>query len=497
MKYSNLRRNNLNLALRAFGFLAAISQSASGDQIIALTSTDGGTTGDTGITGNFVLQSFSTDNDLDVTSFTGITISNANTAERLWANTLADPGTTSIAVSDLDLGTGTLNTANGGVNTDGPLRFDLSAGFDSDTGIAIFLNGNNGGSTESPLQFFDASDALVGTVPLEAFFLNGEVIGANQPPNLISFDFTRSNGNALDNRSISAMVARPDDIVLEDGFEITDIVSMTVTSTGADVHELVRFSISDSLPDDSDGDTMFDFYEIANDLNPNEPSDGAVGVDSDGDGLDNIFEFNFDPRLPAGNPDADGDEINDGDEVNGTLNPYPSADAGSAIGTAPGLGTNPLSADSDGDGLSDFDELFNLTITQAPSETPVSVVTNPNSNDTDGDADGGSGVAEDFLLTDGAEVAVNLDPTDPDGINGFNGDPDGDNLLNVDEIFFGTNPFLADSDGDDLTDIEEIDDFGTLPNNPDSDGDKIRDGEETIAGVDNRIPYYGSTPLRH
>ena len=232
---------------------------------------------------------------------------------------------------------------------------------------------------------------------------------------------------------------------------------------------------------------MFDFYEEANGLDLNDPSDAAIGQDADGDGLDNIFEFNFDPRLPAGIPDADDDGLNDGQEVNGTLNPYQSAEAGTVAGMVPGLATLPLNPDSDGDGLSDGDELLNLTITQPPSETPVSVVTNPLSNDTDGDADGGFAGEINFLLSDGAEVAVNLDPTDPAGINGFNGDPDGDLVINADEILFGSNPFLTDSDRDDLSDFQEINDFDTFPNNPDSDGDKILDGEETIAGVDNRI----------
>ena len=45
--YSKVRRKNWSFALRSFGLLAALSQPAYGDQIIALTSTTGGGTGDT------------------------------------------------------------------------------------------------------------------------------------------------------------------------------------------------------------------------------------------------------------------------------------------------------------------------------------------------------------------------------------------------------------------------------------------------------------------
>ena len=110
---------------------------------------------------------------------------------------------------------------------------------------------------------------------------------------------------------------------------------------------------------------MPDAWEIANGLNPYDPSDASL--DPDGDGLTNLQEY-----LLGTNPhvaDTDGDGLNDGDEVK--------------------AGTNPLVADTDGDGLSDGDE--------------IRLGTNPLVADTDGDG-----------IPDGIEVKLGLNPLVPD-----------------------------------------------------------------------------------
>jgi hypothetical protein len=76
--------------------------------------------------------------------------------------------------------------------------------------------------------------------------------------------------------------------------------------------------------------------------------------------------------------------------------------------------------------------------------------------DTDGDG-----------LSDGWEHHNGLDPIDPFGDNGADGDPDHDGLLNSEERDKGTKPKDADSDHDGISDGSEIDQ-GTLPNNPSS-----------------------------
>lgn len=120
--------------------------------------------------------------------------------------------------------------------------------------------------------------------------------------------------------------------------------------------------------------------------------------------------------------------------------------------------TNPLSADTDGDGLNDYDEIFKYE-------------TDPNNPDTDGDG-----------LSDGDEVLVHgTDPKNPD--------TDGDGLSDGDEINkYRTNPLSADTDGDGLNDNDEIYVHNTDPNNPDTDGDGFTDGQEIEMGTDPNDP---------
>lgn len=85
---------------------------------------------------------------------------------------------------------------------------------------------------------------------------------------------------------------------------------------------------------------------------------------------------------------------------------------------ATGVGT--WSGDPDSDGLNNLEEYNNNT--------------NPNSPDTDGDS-----------LPDGWELTYGLDPTDSTGINGANGDFDGDGWTNSEEYASGYDPASATS----------------------------------------------------
>lgn len=117
-------------------------------------------------------------------------------------------------------------------------------------------------------------------------------------------------------------------------------------------------------------------------------------------------------------------------------------------------GTDPLNPDTDGDGLSDYDEIFKYG-------------TDPLNPDTDGDG-----------LSDFDEIYVH--GTDP-----LNPDTDGDGLSDYDEInTYGTDPLNPDTDGDGLSDYDEIYVYGTDPLNPDTDGDGFTDGQEIEMGTD-------------
>ena len=104
--------------------------------------------------------------------------------------------------------------------------------------------------------------------------------------------------------------------------------------------------------------------------------------------------------------------------------------------------------DSDGDGLTDFEELNVYK-------------TDPNNPDTDGDG-----------LKDGEEVKIyKTDPNNPD--------TDGDGLKDGEEVKrYKTNPLNPDTDGDGLTDGDEVKTYKTDPLNPDTDFDMISDGAE-------------------
>lgn len=118
--------------------------------------------------------------------------------------------------------------------------------------------------------------------------------------------------------------------------------------------------------------------------------------------------------------------------------------------------------DSDGDGLTDYDELL--------------VGTDKNNPDTDGDG-----------INDYDEAAYGYNPLSPDS-NG-NGIPDGeedfdeDGIPNAEEALYGTHVAAADTDRDNLTDYEEIYIYGTNPLEKDSDGDGVNDDVEMQYGL--------------
>ena len=103
--------------------------------------------------------------------------------------------------------------------------------------------------------------------------------------------------------------------------------------------------------------------------------------------------------------------------------------------------------------------------------------TDPNKADTDDDG-----------LTDYEEIY--LTDTDPLVYNSFNenlsdsdADSDSDGITNRKEIDIGTNPLNPDTDGDGVSDGEELK-IGTDPLKYDTDGDGIGDGDELILGLD-------------
>ena len=278
---------------------------------------------------------------------------------------------------------------------------------------------------------------------------------------------------------------------------------------------------------DTDGDGMNDGWEVRYGFNPLVPNGSS---DGDGDGLTNLEESQHgtDPN----NPDTDGDGMPDGWEVHHGLNPL--VNDAALDPDNDGLtnfqeyqnGTDPQNRDTDGDGIPDgwevnhgLDPLVNDAALDPDSDGLTNLQeyqngTNPHNSDTDGDG-----------MPDGWEVRYGLNPL----VNDAALDPDGDGLLNIQEyalgssnlwsviytnvigapatFFFGpggtpgmpgsTDPHKADSDGDGLNDYDEISAaigsaYITNPNNPDTDGDGFSDGWEVSHGFN---PIYVEDPV--
>ncbi|MFH1821194.1 MAG: hypothetical protein ABH852_01960 [Methanobacteriota archaeon] len=234
-------------------------------------------------------------------------------------------------------------------------------------------------------------------------------------------------------------------------------------------------------------------------------------ADFDRDGLKNTDELSIGTGML--NPDTDGDELEDGLEVNV-------------------YGTDPLATDSDNDGLEDGTEVNGswhvFELKQIRSEdfdysihwTLEHKVWEEENYRTYYSWNGESWAwpydYEKILIENGI-LHTTSDPlsmdTDADGLNdrveyeiGTNPrskDSDNDGIEDIVEIYTRkTIPIFYDTDGDLMGDGEEIDKYSTDPLNWDSDNDHLSDGIE-IKGYDVdddgiievNFPAYGANPL--
>ena len=244
---------------------------------------------------------------------------------------------------------------------------------------------------------------------------------------------------------------------LSDGEEVntylTDPLDTDTDNDGLTDGDEVDVYLTNPTSVDTDGDTLPDKWEIDNGLNPNFPDKDE---DPDEDGLTNEEEFN-EGTLPL-NDDTDGDGLTDGEEVflyeTNPLLSDTDFDNLSDFDEIMTYGTNPRDADSDGDEIDDFDEIFIY------STDPL---------DVDTDSDG---------LTDGVEIYnYSTDPLDED--------TDDDGLNDGEEVYtYSTNPLDTDTDSDGLTDYDELFIYGTDPLLYDTDGDGHSDSTEIEEGKD-------------
>jgi len=230
-----------------------------------------------------------------------------------------------------------------------------------------------------------------------------------------------------------------------------------------------EFALSDMvLLDFSIGGAWSSSYDINNYDDGNKIVDAyfnaALGLtitgescssDKDMDGLGKCEEEKLGTN--PHNADTDGDGLTDGEEVmvykTNPLLKDTDLDGLSDFDEVKQYKTDPLKADTDGDGLNDGEEVLKYH-------------TNPLKADTDGDG-----------LSDGDEVVkYKTDPTNPD--------TDGDGLNDGEEVLtYQTNPLNKDTDGDGLSDYDEVMTYKTNPLVKDTDGGSVEDGVEVARGT--------------
>jgi hypothetical protein len=314
----------------------------------------------------------------------------------------------------------------------------------------------------------------------------------------------------------------------------------------------IFYSHTDPTNHDTDGDTMWDGWEIQYGLNATNPNDRFE--DPDNDLLQNYQEFRSrtnprmwdtdDEGLPRKNPASIFDDkndpncfdgMNDGWEVFYGLDPLDRTDqfldsdvidiAGVPVSRPDGLinllefrnSTDPKNPDTDGDHLSDYEEVaigWDVKV-NSKVEHYFTCASKHGGMDTDKDTalapllpDGG---------TPGPAGAEFLNPGDPDTrhdlndwnevtyfhTNASNPDTDGEGLSDGIELFSdrdqvlagqqATDPTLADTDGDGLNDYVEVTGLKlwlpgsavpqivvTSPLRLDTDNDGLKDGDEVL-----------------
>ncbi|GAA0399536.1 hypothetical protein GCM10009133_05420 [Cocleimonas flava] len=230
---------------------------------------------------------------------------------------------------------------------------------------------------------------------------------------------------------------------------------------------------------DQDGDGLSDSLEAKLNTDPTK-------VDTDGDGISDSVEIGANIETPL-DSDLDGiidaiDAVDDTDTDNDTISDV----------LEKKLGSKPEKADSDNDGINDNEEIGKninnpldtdsdgvLNINDKDDDNDklitryeITIGTNPLSNDTDSD---GLKDNEEVRSPEGNE----LQDTDGDKlINPVDPDDDNDGISTAQELRHGTDPLKTDTDGDGKSDAEE---YGSNFDQPvDLDGNGIIDALQAL-----------------
>ena len=263
-------------------------------------------------------------------------------------------------------------------------------------------------------------------------------------------------GDAAEVNNNGSSVAEPAD---RDGDGLIDAMDADDDGDGIPTAVEVLDSV-DAGDDDSDDDGQLNWHDA--DADGDGAGDGVDGRDDpDGDQLPCYLDA--DERCAA---DTDGDGVSDADEVAQGSNPFDPDTDGDSIPDGEET-QDPTNADDDADGITTLQEVLDQQVFGADVDGDGM----PNHLDPDSDDDGIEDAVEGRGDGDGDGIPDYLDAVE----DGAAGDPDGDGLSSQQERLLGTNPLLADSDGDGLNDLVETLD-GRWP--WDADGDGLGDAND-------------------
>jgi hypothetical protein len=250
------------------------------------------------------------------------------------------------------------------------------------------------------------------------------------------------------------------------------------------------FGFAVSINPDTDGDGLNDVWELGfagitglSDLNGTLPAGSGPGAgtgDFDGDGLSDLAEFTAgtNPTLA----DTDGDLVSDKNEIDGK----------NATGTVHGFGaTSPILPDSDADGIRDD---YELDAKDGLGAAHAFGTTNPNNQDSDAD-----GMNDLYEVEN--KLAGGLNPNLNDATGNLDGDSGNPALPGSPASFTNLDEYLGtytggvrtradklDTDDDGYNDTAEVNTgvwtsatlTGTHPVDSDSDNDGLSDGNENL-----------------
>jgi hypothetical protein len=356
------------------------------------------------------------------------------------------------------------------------LRINLTAG----TSALVPFTLNEGEAVVGTLKSVDADRdnityALTGA-DAELFTIDttGEIsfttVPVNPTENLI-YRLTVSataNGDSTEQAiEITLINDTTNDLVNTDGDEILDDrIDPDDDNDGySDIDEISAGSDpldNTNIPDDNDGDFISD----------------VTDTDDDNDGLLDSYEEQAEVCTDPLLADTDGDGSSDKIEIEVGTDPCIAdvdTDDDGVSDFYEGIdGTDPHKPDTDDDGLTDGEEkIFGSNPLEADSDNDgltdiveQGLSLNPNLADTDND---GISDIDEIIVADDGTITFITDPNDADS--------DDDGLTDGQELNLGTDPNKSDSDNDGLTDAQEVA-LQTNPNSADSDNDGLTDAEE-------------------